>query len=120
MSELRECPFCPDGGDPRVYCSSVAVIVHVECGKCGVTGDDFCESNDKKDEAVQRAIAAWNTRPADAVRVKGEKFLHAVEAYHDAIKLRDDVENSHLWSRELRVMYDAAVKFRAALVVEGK
>lgn len=67
---------------------------------------------------VERLIR--NTRPADAVRVKGEKFLRAAEAYHDAVKLRDDVENSHMWSRELRVMYDAMVGFRAALAQDGR
>ena len=65
------------------------------------------------------AIELWNTRPASRVETAATKFLHCVEQYHDAIKLRDDLENSHMWSAELRRMYDAMVKLRAALAAEG-
>ena len=63
--------------------------------------------------------ALWNTRPASRVEAAAKKFLRCVEEYHDAIKLRDDLENSHMWSAELRRMYDAMVKLRAALAAEG-
>ena len=114
MSELRECSLCR--GKAQIERKGTArqsmVIV---CEDCGLR----CESGDVYGVTPVESYR-WNTRPADAVRVKGEKFLRAVEAYHDAIKLRDDVENSHMWSRELRVMYDAMVGFHAALAQDGK
>ncbi len=111
MSELRECPFC---GSSAVLRFSAVTRIHCSNSFCGLESPNYANDD------AEKLIRWWNTRPADAVRVKGEKFLHAVEAYHDAIKLRDDVENSHMWSRELRVMYDAMVKFRAALAQDGK
>ena len=63
---------------------------------------------------VPVADGAVSTR-ASRVETAATKFLRCVEQYHDAIKLRDDLENRHLWSRELSAMYDAMVKLRAAL-----
>lgn len=101
---MRECPFCGSNDTDRE-----AWATRDRCGPGCMTCGATAESDEK-----------WNTRPADAVRVKGEKFLHAVEAYHDAIKLRGDVENSRMWSCELRVMYAAMVEFRAALAQDGR
>ena len=67
---------------------------------------------------VPVADGAVSTR-ASRVETAATKFLLCVEQYHDAIKLRDDLENRHLWSRELSAMYDAMVKLRAALAPEG-
>lgn len=68
---------------------------------------------------VPVADGAVSTR-ASRVETAATKFLLCVEQYHDAIKLRDDLENRHLWSRELSAMYDAMVNLRAALAPEGE
>ena len=109
-AELKACPFC-GSADTMKRIGKGFRFNRRRCNTCKAVGP--LSMYDDPD-------ALWNTRPADAVRVKGERFLHAVESYHDAIKLRDDVENSHMWSRELRVMYDAMVGFRAALAQDGK
>ena len=64
--------------------------------------------------------ALWNTRPASRVETAARKFLRCVEQYHNAINLREDLENSHMWSAELRRMYDAMGTLRAALAPEGE
>ena len=110
MSELRECPFCgvPPSCHPVASGKPSQYTIGCDNGKCYAQpfvveiGED-------------RARARWNTRPASRVVEAATKFLRCVEQYHDAIKLRDDLENRHLWSRELSAMYDAMVKLRAAL-----
>ena len=122
MSELRECPFC--GGAAQLCYgdrwSGRDYWAFVRCTECCIT--PFMYRSGKKATqsiAVGHAIELWNTRPASRVEAAATKFLHCVEQYHDAIKLRDDLENSHMWSAELRRMYDAMVKLRAALAAEG-
>ena len=111
MSELRECPWPHPKGQMSV--DSPGTYRHyVFCHVCGAHGPEAGSRSD--------AITAWNTRPASRVVEAAKKFLRCVEEYHDAIKLRDDLENRHLWSRELSAMYDATVTLRAALAAEGE
>ena len=111
MSELRECPFC--GSSASLLSSAVSVV---QCG------NNFCalESPHYANDDTEKLIRWWNTRPASRVEAAAIKFLHCVEQYHDAINLRDDLENSHMWSAELRRMYDAMGTLRAALAAEGE
>ena len=104
--ELATCPFCGEKGEPVLRDDG-----WVECVEC----ETFGPSGMTRASSIRR----WNTRPASRVEAAATKFLHCVEQYHDAIKLRDDLENSHMWSAELRRMYDAMVKLRAALAAEG-
>ena len=109
MSELRECWRC---GSVARLDGPFSDVRWVRCIECGAESRVFASD--------EEAIAWWNTRPASRVVEAAKKFLRCVEEYHDAIKLRDDLENRHLWSRELSAMYDATVTLRAALAPEGE
>ena len=115
MSELRECPFCGGARVQRVSSYS-GRKTYMFCMRCRAQGP----IQNVADLVRHDAESAWNTRPASRVEVAARKFLRCVEEYHDAIKLRDDLENRHLWSAELRRMYDAMGTLRAALAPEGE
>ena len=98
-------------------------------GAPGPEGPRFIEVENERGMSIRfgkwvdRGDGYWAlriTRPASRVEAAATKFLHCVEQYHDAIRLRDDLENRHLWSRELNTMYDAMVNLRAALAPEGE
>ena len=111
MSELRECPFACGASvaERTIRFDSRHFYGSCICGATGPTGAN-----------PEEATRLWNTRPASRVEEAATKFLRCVEQYHDVIELRDDLENRHLWSRELSVMYDAMMKLRAALAEEGE
>lgn len=62
MTELKPCPFCPDGGDPKhlkiVYHSCESNLV--KCMKCEAATCGYTTE--------QEAIAAWNQRVEPAYK----------------------------------------------------
>lgn len=69
--ELKECPFCPDGGYPRGMThvdegDGSKWYDYVECTKCGAkTG---------KHKSRESAANAWNTRYKRTCHVSGDWF----------------------------------------------
>ena len=63
MSDLKPCPFCPDGGEPKIYRYSCELEygAQVYCRRCGASGTNVHESMPLEDVEVL-AIEAWNTR----------------------------------------------------------
>lgn len=63
--ELKPCPFCPDGGDPK-HCGGGGIHC-VRCSKCGRTNEKlvFTEADGWHYEGFgsgQEAYDDWNTR----------------------------------------------------------
>lgn len=52
MTELKPCPFCPDGGE--LFINGGVGCRWVECSSCGCEGPAY--------ETEAEAIEAWNTR----------------------------------------------------------
>lgn len=67
MSELKPCPFCPDGGDVRMlsYFGQVEYTAYAHCRKCGAYGPRISESL-PREEVKAEAVEAWNRRANDA------------------------------------------------------
>lgn len=63
MSELKPCPFCPDGGDVRMlsYFCEVEYTAYAHCRKCGAYGPRISESL-PLEEVKAEAAEAWNRR----------------------------------------------------------
>ena len=62
-TKLLPCPFCPDGGEPKIsrYSYELEYGAHVYCRRCNTSGPEIHESMPLEDVEVL-AIEAWNTR----------------------------------------------------------
>lgn len=62
ISEMKHCPFCPDF---RPFTASRKVKgsgMHIGTAGCAMCGATIERNGDAAEEAVSKAIKAWNTR----------------------------------------------------------
>lgn len=69
-TKLLPCPFCPDGGEPKIsrYSYELEYGAHVYCRRCNTSGPEIHESMPLEDVEVL-AIEAWNTRWERTTRI---------------------------------------------------
>jgi hypothetical protein len=67
VSELKACPFCPDGGKPEINDYFIAGVANhlnyfTHCSSCGI------RTRSRKD--YKGAVDDWNTRPIEETQAK--------------------------------------------------
>jgi hypothetical protein len=62
MKDLKPCPHCPDGGQPKL--ATALFVYWVHCMSCEARGPEAQHKpRTSHEKVVQKAIDLWNNRP---------------------------------------------------------